>query len=390
MNPLVRLLICCGLVGCFERGWVHAETPVGIVETQPASGRYVATDQGYMVAYTVEIPQTSAAMEMVPVAGGSVRFASDDGGSVVIEIAPFWIGKFEVTWHQYASFMGLAPTFRKQGPQQIRPEQSDAITAPTLLYDVNGRFEFATNSTCPATSLTQYAAKQYTKWLSAVVDDQYRLPSEAEWTFACLAPEDGVARLPSTAIPARELRKIAVFDRQDGGPLPVGQRGANRWGIHDLLGNVSEWVLDSDESGRGIRQLRAGTYTVNESIHAASSRFAALACGGGCWNLPADCQPTSRLVATEELWREDPDYPVSVSWLADFDRDRSIGFRVLRPLSRASEQAMQTYWLPASKELEQAVQARLEFRNAVGIARPEPISWSLLQFPFALPRSEDE
>jgi formylglycine-generating enzyme required for sulfatase activity len=93
----------------------------------------------------------------------------------------------------------------------------------------------------PATALSWHAARQYCESIGG------RLPSEAEWEYAARA---GTAVRAYGSLPA-----IAWFENNsDGHPHPVGTKAANAFGLHDMLGNVSEWVRDRyfnayDDSG---------------------------------------------------------------------------------------------------------------------------------------------
>ena len=88
------------------------------------------------------------------------------------------------------------------------------------------------------TGITWYDAVAYTEWLSARTGERYRLPTEAEWEYAARAGTSGpryAANLDAIAWCGEERR---------GGTHPVGQKAPNTWGLHDMLGNVYEWVQD--------------------------------------------------------------------------------------------------------------------------------------------------
>jgi formylglycine-generating enzyme required for sulfatase activity len=83
----------------------------------------------------------------------------------------------------------------------------------------------------PATGVSWAAAKSYCQGIGG------RLPTEAEWEYAARA---GTSTRYYDSLPA-----IAWFSaNSDGGPHPVGEKAPNAYGLHDMLGNVSEWVLD--------------------------------------------------------------------------------------------------------------------------------------------------
>ena len=174
--------------------------PPGIVKEKPAEGRFVETDQGYMVPYTATIPGTDVTFEMVPIPGGKFQMGSpedeedrrdDEGPQFEVTVQPFWIGKHEVTWAEYKKYMELDKHFKsfQQAKTRIINDENrqDAITAPSSLYDPSFTFEAGEEPNEPAATMTQYAAKQYTKWLSLLSGPFYRLPYEAEWEYACRA-----------------------------------------------------------------------------------------------------------------------------------------------------------------------------------------------------------
>ena len=90
----------------------------------------------------------------------------------------------------------------------------------------------------PATSVSHKYAIAYCAWLSDVTGCRYQLPTEAMWEYACRA---GTTTAYSCG--HRIAKEQAYFD-QRGGPTPVGSYPANEWGLHEMHGNVWEWVSD--------------------------------------------------------------------------------------------------------------------------------------------------
>ncbi|MCA9054813.1 MAG: formylglycine-generating enzyme family protein, partial [Planctomycetaceae bacterium] len=244
---------------------LQADVP-GLVKEQPSDGRYVETDRGYMVPYTVTLPGSDVEFEMLPIPGGKFLMGSPEGSpyhqasegpQVEVTVAPFWMAKCEVTWAEYKQYMALYQIFKKFVAAQMRPvtdaNRVDAITAPTELYEPSFTFEYGDELDLAAVTMTQLAAKHYSKWLSAVTGQQYRLPSEAEWEYACRA---GTTTPWSFGDDPERLGDYAWFqgNSNDEGQHAVGKKQPNPWGLHDMHGNVAEWVLD-EYSDEGFARL---------------------------------------------------------------------------------------------------------------------------------------
>ena len=137
---------------------------------------------------------------------------------------PFELGAFEVTQAQWEAAMRMAHA----APGQARPAGPVAEVNPSHFKAPAG----------PVDSVSWPQVQQFLLALNARdATHFYRLPTEAEWEYAARAnrPDDAGATLPS----------IAWFDANSLGQThPAGLRQPNAWGLHDMQGNVSEWVAD--------------------------------------------------------------------------------------------------------------------------------------------------
>jgi formylglycine-generating enzyme required for sulfatase activity len=115
----------------------------------------------------------------------------------------------------------------------------------------------------------------------------YRLPSEAEWEYACRA---GTAGPWGTAEDAERLADYAWFDKNAGGTThPVGEKLSNAWGLHDVQGNVWEWCEDvwhasyRGAQADGSARTGEGGFRVS-AVAAGSSMPASCRCAyRNCW-----------------------------------------------------------------------------------------------------------
>ena len=373
----------------------------GLVREKPASGRFVKTDQGFMVPYRQTIPGTEISFEMVPIPAGNFLMGSpeseenrvaDEGPQGKVSVAAFWMSKHEVTWGEYHVFMDLYARLKQiqglryllsdneqidlegKSPQQVKeiktalarqetarralrvqlespqlkalrkhlerqPEDVDAITAPTELYEPDITYEYGSDADQPAVTMTQYAAKQYSKWLSKLTGIFYRLPSEAEWEYACRA---GTATAYHFGDDVSLLGQYAWYaDNSDEVLHTVGTKKSNPWGLYDMYGNVAEWVLDAHDP--------AGYPTEKKGL--SKDRIAwplesfPRAIRGGSWESgAAECRSASRLGSRDEEWKEeDPNLPKSPWWFTT-DPARGIGFRLVAPLTVPAAEAKSKFW----------------------------------------------
>ncbi|MFY9342321.1 MAG: formylglycine-generating enzyme family protein [Planctomycetota bacterium] len=290
--------------------------------------------------YAQAIGDSGVAIEMVPVPGGSFVMGSppteaqrkdDEGPQVEVQVAPFWIGRFEITWAQYDVW-----NTDSARPQSKKP---DGLSRPTPAYmDMTfamGRDGF------PAICMSHVAARQYCKWLSEKTGRFHRLPTEAEWEYACRA---GSKAAYACGDVAKQLAEFAWFEANSARVLEpgappvaayhkVGEKRANAFGIHDMHGNVAEWVADAylpdalaEAHGKAPRQ--DPFFPPGKDDRGRPLRWSHVA-RGGSWRDPAELLRCAARLSSEPAWNQrDPQVPKSWWYLTD---GQHIGFRVVRP-----------------------------------------------------------
>lgn len=355
---------------------------LGIVDKQPDSGHFVAVDDKFMVPYEQPIPGTDASFVMMPVPGGVFVMGSpdseagrspDEGPQVRITIEPFWIAKHEVTWAQYRRFMGLYEIFKRFSSQGIRivkeDNRMDAITAPTPLYDPSFTFSLGEEPNQPAVTMSQYAAKQFTKWISGTTSTFYRLPSEAEWEYACRA---GSTSAFCFGDDPNELEKYAwYYANADEQYHAVGEKMPNAWGIHDMHGNVAEMVLDQYDAEGYARLAPSSEPTPSEdAIHWPVKVYGRVT-RGGAWSEDPERLRSAARGQTADWRTEDPNIPKSPWWLTD-EEAQMVGFRVIRPWKAPAIEQRERYWGADHEDLKLDIEFRLnEGRGVEGLVDPD-------------------
>lgn len=304
-----------------------------------------AETQQEMKPYRESIANTEVSFEMIPIPGGTFQMGSpegeegrgdDEGPRHKVKVDPFWMGKCEVTWNEYEVFMFNLDIQRRELRKVAatdREKLADAITRPTKPY-TDMTFDMGKNG-YPAICMTQHAAKVYCQWLSAKTGRYYRLPTEAEWEYACRA---GTETAYSFGDDADELEDYAWYvdnaenELGDPGYQKVGQKKPNPWGLCDMHGNVSEWVLDAhstDFYGKNASAVAVNPLCVPTQLYPRVVR-------GGSWDDDPEMLRSAARRFSEEDWKEqDPQLPQSIWFHTDA---LTVGFRVLRPLREPTDE----------------------------------------------------
>lgn len=361
------------------RGARAADEVIGISSTKPAEGPSVKIEGGYMVPYKMNIPGTEVAFEMVPIPGGKFTIGSpdaekgrkaDEGPQFDVVVEPIWVGKYEITWAEYKEFMKLYDVFKGFQSFEMRKvteeNQADAITAPTKLYEPEHTFEYGERPRQAAVTMTQYAAKQYTKWLSLMTGHFYRLPTEAEWEYACRAGTKTAYHFGDDAAQFKQFGWSNDNIDEDG-QTDVGQKKPNPWGLYDMHGNVWEWTLDG-YTDDGYAKNAGKTLTVWEAVNWPDKAYPRVL-RGGSWEFGPDrCRCSARLASHDEDWKEyDPNLPLSPWWFTT-DPARGVGFRIVRGLEMPEEKLREKVWEIDDEDIRYDVNDRMtEGRGAEGI-----------------------
>ncbi len=345
--------------------------PVGVVKEKPTEGRSVKCESGYMVTYKQKIPGTKIEYTMVPIPGGSFLLGSpegeeerqdNEGPQVRINVEPFWMGKTEVTWKEYKYFMNLYDLFKNMESEKIRPvtdeNRIDAITVPTPLYEPDFTYSVGQDDNMPAVTMTQYAARQYTKWLSRLIGEMYRLPTEAEWEYACRAGT--TTRFSWGDDPEKAEEYAWFFDNSDDLLHPVGVKKPNPWGLYDMHGSAAEHCLDQfkEDAYKDLAKKSTKGIAARDSIVWPSDIFNRVIRGGG-WASEADGLRCAARSHTEDWRVEDPNLPKSPWWFTD-EEGQAVGMRLVRPLNPIAREKQERYFAPDAELLNLAINNRLE------------------------------
>lgn len=300
-----------------------------------------------MKSYTNNIPGTEVPYSMIAIPGGEFMMGSpesesgrkpNEGPQHKVRISPFWMGQFEVTWEQYLLYMypddekKLRETFG--GDAEINAV-SDAVTRPTKPY-VDMSFGMG-KAGFPAIAMTQHGANKFCHWLSAKTGHFYRLPTEAEWEYACRA---GTTTAYSFGDDASKLKDYAwFFDNSNDKYQRVGKKLPNPWGLFDMHGNVREWTLDQFDEN--YYAALAGQGVVTDPWNKASKPYPHTSRGGSWYDDPSDLRSGARIPSTKQWKMTDPQLPKSRWWLSDATW---IGIRLVRPLKVPPPEEMVKYW----------------------------------------------
>ena len=192
---------------------------------------------------TKDAEQALEAPEMVYLPGGTFSMGDERGRDReklvhLVRIADFAIGRTPVTWGEYKRF---CERLDRHWPEWLEPSSAFHLeTGSDSYYSRRGIAYDALD--LPVVGISWHDALAYCEWLSERTGERYRLPTEAEWEYACRA---GTETRWSCGDAERDLEEHAWYSANAGGIVhPVAKKRPNPWGLYDLHGNVWEWCAD--------------------------------------------------------------------------------------------------------------------------------------------------
>ena len=332
-------------VGHYDRNALHAhDTSFGVSVT---ANKTIYTESAKVEKFenfNEMIPGSGVSFEMVAIPGGTFEMGSpdneplrkpDEGPLRKVTVSKFWMAKTEVTWDEYMAFFRATGSQGRTEGQVVTRKNVDAISGATPPWGAPD--QGWGKGTRPAITMSWYAANVYCRWLSKVTGKKYRLPTEAEWEYACRGGTETpyfFAGNPKKFTSAGLIKKIFGPDTSNiaskvvykvnsssrtSEPISVKE---NPYGLKNMSGNVAEFCFDF---------YSPDTYKA-DSVAAVNptgpSKGQEHVIRGGSFKSDAkDVRSAARDFTKTQAWLvTDPQMPKSIWWYSDCI---DVGFRVV-------------------------------------------------------------
>jgi formylglycine-generating enzyme required for sulfatase activity len=155
--------------------------------------------------------------------------ADSDPAMVRIPGKNYEMGKYDVTQKEWRDIMGSNPSFFAQ-----------------------------CGDTCPVEQVSWDDVQEFLQKLNAKTGKKYRLPTEAEWEYACYGGNK------TKFCGGNDINAVAWYGCLEGNSNytthPVGQKQANGYGLYDMSGNVYQWMKNKYDNEHGWRVIRGSTW----------------------------------------------------------------------------------------------------------------------------------
>ncbi|MDP2984351.1 MAG: SUMF1/EgtB/PvdO family nonheme iron enzyme [Candidatus Latescibacter sp.] len=344
----IRCINCHLDVGHFREKPTEAmEVPT---EGEKSKRPIYPPDTGKFENYSEIMSGSDVTFNMIAIPGGTFLMGSpdseqgrrtDEGPPCRVKLSRFWMGEAEVSWREFDVYYSRTSTGKKTEGSQTASADSvrfDAVTGPTPPYGAPD--QGWGKGSRPAFTMTWFAAAKYCEWLSEVTGRKYRLPTEAEWEYACRAGKPGAYSFPADmgklsrkslknrlfGIDDSSVRKYAWFrSNSELETQPPYTNEPNPWGLYNMLGNVREFCLDW-YSPDTYKENASESLMVNPRGPASGNDHVVR--GGSYASSPEDLRSAARDRTDHDAWMvTDPQSPKSIWWYSD---SKEVGLRVVR------------------------------------------------------------
>lgn len=229
-------------IGAYTQGfllWVIMADAIAfsLFRYDPFEGIAISSTENYEVFLDRAVPDDLSLPDAVFIHGG--RFIMGDCGDdgygydspcKEVVVGDLYVAKYEVTIREYRQCVDYG--YCRELPFRILGDDS--------------HIDLSSDDQLPAFGLTWVDAQKYASWLAALTDTAWRLPSEAEWEYFARAGSSSVyywGDNENCDMVASKAFSLLCGDIVTG-PMSVGSREPNAWGLYDVLGSASEYTLD--------------------------------------------------------------------------------------------------------------------------------------------------
>jgi formylglycine-generating enzyme required for sulfatase activity len=298
------------------------------------SAQLTSAQENNFIPYDQAIIGSHLSFKMVPIQAGTFLIGTaanekgrnaDEGPQKKLSIAAFWMSAYEVTRDELDVFLKDESTSLNVNV--------DAITRPSPQY-VDLSLGMGKEGGYPANSMSQRTAIMYCKWLYQKTKVFYRLPTEAEWEYACKAGTNTAYFFGDNAA---DLDKYAWYEKNSENTFhKVGKKLPNPWGLYDMLGNMTEWTLDHYDAS-AFEKVNNEQLT----IAANDAKYPKTLKGGSFIDSAIELRSSKRF-HSDPIWnRRDPQIPKSKWWLTEA---KQVGIRLVRPFIQPTEEEIKQFF----------------------------------------------
>jgi formylglycine-generating enzyme required for sulfatase activity len=332
-------------VGHYDRNAIHAQdSGFGVITTADQTLFTVPASLTRFENFTEMIPGSNVSFDMVAIPEGSFDMGSpddeslrdDDEGPVrKVALSRFWIAKTEVTWDEYLAFFRATGSQGRTEGQVVTRKNTDAISGATPPWGAPD--QGWGKGKRPAITMSWHAANVYCQWLSKITGKKYRLPTEAEWEYACRGGTETpyfFAGDPKKFSSEGFLRRLLGPDTSGIASHIVYKENSlsktressavkeNPFGLLNMSGNVAEFCLDFySPKSYSTDSLNFVNPRGPESGQEHVIR------GGSFKSDAKDVRSAARDFTKTKSWLvTDPQIPKSIWWYSDCI---DVGFRVV-------------------------------------------------------------